>query len=160
VNPQPLKYIEGRWRGEYAYDPSDIIPTRPSVGFSLCLKRGWFGRFTGTVTDDPPNGVPGTGLIEGSFAFPRIRFIKRMPIAYTALPDGRKLTLRESIIEKGYPCERDYPAPQILYRGLFSDGRRAEGTWILNPLFIRLPDGRALRTTGATGTWNIALDGT
>jgi hypothetical protein len=47
------------------------------------------GHFTGLVNEDPPNGMPGNGTIDGYFGFPRIDFKKQMPICYVATPDGR-----------------------------------------------------------------------
>jgi len=108
-----LKKVSGRWRGTYEYDPSDKIPKMVAVRFTLILKQGWFGHFTGSVTEDAPEGTPGTGTIDGYFLFPRIEFKKQMPIAYVIEPDGRRVTLRESLIAKGYALEQDIPAPEI-----------------------------------------------
>jgi hypothetical protein len=96
-----LKKVTGTWGGTYSYDSVEHIPKRDPVPFTLTLKQGWFGRFTGTVTDDSPRGTPGTGVIEGNFSFPRIEFTKRMPVCYVATPDGRSITLREYLIEQG-----------------------------------------------------------
>src|ERR1017187_724589 len=118
---QELRKVSGRWRGTYAYDPTDKIPKQDSVQFVLNLKQGWFGHFTGSVTEDAPNRTPGTGVVDGYFSFPRIEFTKQMPIGYVIKPDGQRITLRESLIAQGYACEHDVPGPQIVYQGEFGE---------------------------------------
>ena len=96
-----LKKISGTWRGTYTFDAVKTNPALQPVPFNLTLKQGWFGRFTGTVLDDPARGMPGTGAIEGYFSFPRVEFTKQMPVCYVVTPDGRNITLREFLIEQG-----------------------------------------------------------
>jgi hypothetical protein len=61
------------------------------------------GHFTGTVTDDAPKGMPGTGTIDGYFGFPTIEFRKQMPVYYVGNSDGRMVTLREQSSATGTP---------------------------------------------------------
>jgi len=150
-----LKKVTGTWRGNYSYGPMEHIPKLEPVPFTLTLKQGWFGRFTGTVTDDGPRGMPGAGVIEGYFSFPRIEFTKRMPVCYVVTPDGRTITLREYIIEQGHNCERDVPHTPIFYEGKFSGPSRAQGTWILRAGPVSLGDGRAIQMSEARGGWSI-----
>jgi hypothetical protein len=150
-----LKKVTGKWRGTYSYDPMEHIPKLEPVPFTLTLKQGWFGRFTGTVTDDGPRGTPGTGVIEGYFSFPRIEFTKRMPVCCVATPDGRTITLREYLIEQGHTCERDVPHAPIFYEGEFSGASRAQGTWIIRAGPVSLGDGRAIRMPEVRGGWSI-----
>jgi hypothetical protein len=131
------------------------MPRREPVPFTLNLKQGWFGRFTGTVTDDGPRGAPGTGVIEGYFSYPRIEFTKRMPVCYIATPDGRRITLREYLIEEGQPCERDVPHTPIFYAGEFSGPNRAQGTWIIRAGPVSLGDGRSILLSETRGHWSI-----
>jgi hypothetical protein len=83
VDGQPLTVqteartkITGVWRGAYGFE----IPESPAgskvVPFTLKLKQGWMGHFTGMVTDDAPQGMPGTGTIDGYFGSPTIEFKK------------------------------------------------------------------------------------
>jgi hypothetical protein len=58
-----LKKLTGTWRGTYGYRDPEEMAKREPVSFTLTLKQGWFGRFTGSVTEDPTRGMPGTGLI-------------------------------------------------------------------------------------------------
>src|SRR5260370_17802194 len=111
-----LKKVTGTWRGIYGYEPSEQMAKRDPVAFTLTLKQGWFGRFTGGVTDDASGGMPGVGAIEGYFAYPRIEFTKWMPVFYVAAPDGRTISLREYLTEQGHTCDREMPHTPIFYQ--------------------------------------------
>ena len=150
-----LRKVSGTWRGTYSYDPVEHIPKLEPVPFSLTLKQGWFGRFTGSVTDGGRGSMPGTGVIEGYFSFPRIEFTKRMPVCYVVTPDGRNVTLREFLIEQGHTCERDVPHTPIFYEGEFSSQSKAQGTWIIRAGPVSLGDGRAIQMPEARGGWSI-----
>ena len=150
-----LKAITGTWRGEYCYDVSPHIAEHAPVSFTLILKQGWFGKFSGSVTDSGPGGVPGSGTIEGYFSFPRMEFIKRMPVYYVATVSGGNSTLREHLIEQGHPCERDVPHPPIFYEGEFTSPTRARGTWIIRGGPVLLGDGATVETPKVTGCWSI-----
>ena len=150
-----LKKVTGTWKGTYSFEPLDHIPKLDSVGFTLTLKQGWFSRFMGTVSDDCPGGMPGTGVIEGYFSFPHIEFTKRMPVCYVVTPDGRSITLREYLIEQGHSCERDVPHMPIFYEGEFLSPSRAQGTWIIRAGPVSLGDGRAVQMLEARGGWSI-----
>src|SRR5947209_5197306 len=148
-----LKKISGTWRGTYSYDAAKTIPTLEPVPFTLILKQGWFGRFTGTVLDDATRGMPGIGAVEGYFSFPRIEFTKRMPVCYAATPDGRNISLRQFLIEQGQTCERDVPHMPIFYRGEFSDSYHANGTWIIRAGRLPLLDVRAVQLAETIVGW-------
>lgn len=147
--------VTGRWRGVYSYDATERIPGLRPVPFMLILDQGWLGRFTGTVVDDADLGMPGTGAISGRVSYPHIEFTKQMPVAYVRTLDGRKITLREYVIEHEHPCEHDVPAKPVLYRGEFSDAEHVDGTWIIPAGPIPLPGGRAMRGAESTGKWTL-----
>ena len=149
-----LKKVTGTWRGTYSYDAVEQIPQLVPVPFTLTLKQGWFGRFTGTVTDGP-GGMPDTGAVDGSFSYPRIEFTKQMPVCYVATPDGRNVPLRQFLIEQGQTCERDIPHTPIFYEGEFLSPSRAQGTWIIRAGPVSLGDGRAVQMPEARGGWSI-----
>jgi len=150
-----LKKVTGTWQGTYSYEPVEQIPKLDSVPFTLTIKQGWFGRFTGTVTDGGPRGMPGTGIIKGYFSFPRIKFTKRMPVCYVATPDGRAIAMREYLAEQGHTCERDVPHMPISYEGEFVNASRAQGAWTIRADPVHLGDGRVVQITEARGSWNI-----
>ncbi len=150
--------ITGTWRGSYAYEPSDKMPKRDPVPFTLVLKQGWFGRFTGSVTDDATRGMPGTGIIDGYFSYPRIEFYKKMPASYVATPDGRMISLRDFLIEHGHECDNEIPHRPIFYQGEFSDSCHAQCIWIIEAGRLPVGDGRALKMSETKGTWKIEVD--
>ena len=150
-----LKKVTGTWRGTYSYESSEQLAMREPVPFALILKQGWFGHFAGSVTEDASRGLPGTGVIEGYFSFPRIEFTKRMPVCYVAAPDGRSITLREFLAQQGHACERDVPHTPIYYQGEFSSPDRAHGTWIIRAQPVSLGDGRGVPMLGGSGVWSI-----
>ena len=152
VQAEARTRINGVWRGAYGFE----IPESPAgskvVPFTLKLKQGWMGHFTGTVTDDAPQGMPGTGTIDGYFGSPTIEFTKQMPVCYVAASDGRMITLRENLLADGHVCEYDPPHPPIFYEGKFLDANRVQGTWIIRPTSIPVLGGR-IPTPQTTGIW-------
>src|SRR5713101_7056390 len=61
------KKITGVWRGVYGYGQRESGAQFEPVVFRLKLKQGWLEHFTGSVTEDAPQGTPGTGTIDGYF---------------------------------------------------------------------------------------------
>jgi hypothetical protein len=99
--------------------------------------------------------MPGTGRVEGRFSFPRIEFIKQMPVCYVVKPNGQNIRLREFLSERGETCEHDAPHMPILYAGIFSSPSRARGTWIIRAGPVSLGDGRAVQFPEVRGDWSI-----
>lgn len=152
---EKLSNVSGTWRGIYGYEVVEGEPRRDSVPFTLTLRQGWFSRFKGQVTDDSPSGVPGIGSIEGRFSFPRIEFVKRMPVAHVTTPDGRIISLRRFLHEQGVPCFSELPASPIFYEGAFVNAQRAAGKWTIKAGLLDLPDGRQVRINSSRGTWTM-----
>ena len=121
------KKITGVWRGIYGYGPRDDQRGLGPVAFTLRLKQGWFDRFEGFLTEDQPQGVPGTGTADGYFGWPKIEFTKQMPVGYIRREDGTRVTFREYLTGNGQPCEHELPSPPILYQGTLLDGNRMQG---------------------------------
>jgi hypothetical protein len=148
--------ITGTWRGFYAYSKPDQLAAPSRVSYTLVLKQGWFWRFAGSVSEDPP-GMPGQGRVEGHFSFPRIEFTKRMPVGYMRTAAGQSITLRDYLRSDGVPCDQDLPHPVIFYEGEFYDTDRVKGTWRIRPQHIPLPGGKALPIGETSGTWEMEL---
>lgn len=134
------------------------MPRRDPVPFILTLKQGWFGRFSGSVIDAASHGMPGTGVIVGYISYPRVEFYKKMPVSYVTTPDGRRVSLRDFLIEQGHVCDHDIPHTPIFYQGEFSDLRHAQGTWIIEAGTLPLGDGQAMKVAETKGTWKIEAD--
>ncbi len=148
------KKVTGVWRGVYGYGPREKAPGFGPVAFTLKLKQGWLTtHFTGAVTEDAPSGTPGTGTVDGFFEHPSIEFTKQMPVGYVIKEDGTRITLREYLIEGGHECKRELPSRPILYLGNFLDANRVQGTWIMQPFRIPLPDRSVLTLPRLAGFW-------
>ena len=145
--------ITGVWRGAYSFETPQHPAGNKVVPFTLKLKQGWMGHFTGTVTDDAPQGMPGTGTIDGYFGSPTIEFKKQMPVCYVATPEGRMIKLREKLLADGYTCESDPPHPLVFYEGKLLDANRVQGTWIIRPTYIPVPGVGRMPMPQATGIW-------
>jgi hypothetical protein len=150
-----LKKVTGTWRGTYGYEPSEHVPMQEPVPFTLVLKQGWFGHFTGSVTDDEALGMPGNGVIDGYFSYPKIEFRKFMPVGWMFMPDGRRATLRQFLTEQGHVCDHEIPHRPIFYQGEFLQPNRAEGTWIIEAGPLSLGNGLAMQMRETRGTWRI-----
>ncbi len=150
---KPRKKATGVWRGVYGYGPREKLPGFVPTAFTLKLKQGWTAHFTGSVTEDAPQGMPGVGSVDGYFNYPTIEFTKQMPVGYFIKEDGSQITLREYLIEGGHPCQRELPSSPILYQGTFLDSNRVQGTWIMQPLRIPLPDRSVLTMAQQSGYW-------
>jgi hypothetical protein len=153
---EKCKKITGTWRGFYAYSRPEQLAGCSRVSFTLVLKQGWFWRFAGSVTDNPP-GMPGQGRVQGYFSFPRLEFTKRMPVGYGRSADGKWMTLRDHLRANGIPCDQDLPHPKIDYEGQFYDTDRVKGTWIIRPQHIPLSGGKVLPIGEASGNWQMEL---
>jgi len=145
--------LTGFWRGAYGLETPGSPGRSRVVPFTLKLKQGWLGHFTGTVTDDAPEGMPGTGMIDGYFGFPTIEFTKQMPVCCVFDADGRTVRLREKLLADGIDCEQNPPHPPIFYEGKFLDGNRMQGTWIIRPVHIPVPGGGHMAISQASGPW-------
>ncbi len=145
--------ITGVWRGVYGYGPRNHQEWMKPVRFTLKLKQGWLEHFTGSVTEDAPEGTPGTGTVDGYYESSRIEFTKQMPIGYIVGLDGKLQTLREYLIAEGFPCKSDLPSFPILYLGTMLDPNRVQGTWIISPRRFQMAGGRYLPSSPIAGYW-------
>jgi len=144
--------LTGIWRGVYGYERKGADSDR-IVPFTLIIKQGWLGHFSGTVTEDAPFGMPGVGLVDGFLEWPAIEFIKQMPVGYVAKADGSRMTLREYFIKFGHACESELASPPVTYKGTFLDANRVQGYWVIRPTRISLPDGWGITLSQSMGLW-------
>ena len=147
------KKVSGVWRGVFGYSPRNHKEWMKPVGFTLKLKQGWLDHFTGSVTEDAPEGTPGVGKVDGYYKSSQIEFTKQTPVGYVIGSDGKLQTVRENLIAKGSPCKFDLPSPPILYLGTMLDANRVQGTWIINPRPFQTAGGRYLGSSRTAGYW-------
>ena len=147
------KKVTGVWRGCYGFGPRGDRPGFGPVTFTLILKQGWTSHFTGSVTEDAPAGMPGTGTVGGYFAFPNFELTKQMPVGYVIDEDGSRKTLREYLVDEGMDLQEEVPGPPILYIGRFLDANRVQGTWMIQRQPMRLPNGKVYTAPWGAGFW-------
>lgn len=148
------KKVTGTWHGTFTFGTAERTPPPDPVVFTLVLEQGWFGRITGTVTENGPGSMPGTGVVKGSFSFPYIRFTKCMPVCCVLKQNGEVVTLREFLRAQGHDDARDLPHPPVFYEGELSGPNLAHGTWTVEASSIALGNGRAIQVPEARGDWS------
>ena len=144
------KKITGVWRGAYSYGKRNESAETTPVAFVLKLEQGSMNHFSGMVVE---HGSPGSGTIDGYFKWPSIDFTKQMPVRYTMDPDGVRMTMSEFFLAQGYQCKHDLLGPRIFCQGTFLDANRMQGTWIINPEWLRSSDGFIFPTPRMAGFW-------
>lgn len=152
--------IVGSWRGTYSYDAPEMQGAgQAGVGFDLLLtqtrwQRFW-GRFAGSVADDPPFGVPHPGRIVGRVSRGRLRFAKLLPELHVAGPEG-SMSLRDYLATHDVRLRRRIPHPPIRYEGSLAEDGSVSGTWSIGALTLPLDtDGCELRLPRNTGTFHM-----
>lgn len=154
--------IGGTWVGQYGYDEDFPDDVPPPVAFTLTARPGWFGRFRGTVRDDPAAGVPDEAAVRGWVTETTVEFRKQYPVFYMQLR-GERVTLREYMEElNGVSIDRDVPPKPIHYRGEYDPVRGAfAGAWRIpgGPVWLS-SNGRSLRLEfpECTGVWAMRRD--
>jgi hypothetical protein len=154
--------IAGRWQGRYSYDGGEGTQPRTAVSFSMELRQSWFGRFSGSVQDDPGRGPPEGGRVQGRIIGDRVEFLKWMPVFY--VQDGDRLqTLREYLeCQCRLPLDRDVRPPPVCYRGQYSaDTGQLSGRWEIQAGIIRFSSaGRPYEypIPIVTGAWEISRE--
>jgi hypothetical protein len=152
--------IAGLWRGRYAYAPGEAYrDPPPAVSFTLELERGWLGRFSGRVQDDPGRGPPEPGFVKGRVVGDRVQFRKWLPVFYVQ-DAGRLITLRDYLRRvAGLTLEEDLRPPPVYYRGAYcAVTERVAGSWEMPPEVLQFTSqGRAYEwpLAGVTGTWDM-----
>jgi len=150
------KDATGIWIGSYTNYPWN--PNLYAVPFTLKLQQDKLGHFSGTVTEDAAVGMPGTGTIDGILTFPRIYFVKTMPVCYLKARDGRRVTLREWLAAQNLVCEGNPPHPPVVYEGRFCEINQARGTWTIHAWEAPLVGGMSMPMGQVSGAWMINFE--
>lgn len=147
--------ISGHWCGEYVYDKDPRERQKPAL-FTVDLQQSLLWWFSGTVNDDPSEGMPETGTIAGKCFGPYLSFVKRMPVCYVT-HNGISVPLA-SLVASEYQDRLRKPTPHcpIYYAGKWQPERNAfVGTWRFKPGIIWLASGRYLTMPASYGTWTM-----
>jgi hypothetical protein len=117
--------MNGTWRGAYLYDAK----ATELRGFTMHLRDGWFGNFTGRALDDPP-GPPDEAEVEGRIVGSQIVLTKSYAHSWVA-SSGKSIRYEEYLLEKhDLKVEGEIEGYDVEYTGEYDETRGAfEGTW-------------------------------
>lgn len=147
--------VTGTWNGEYTYGEAYQGIVGKSVPFTMSLTESWMSRVVGYVRDDATKGgQPERGKIHGGRRGLTLEFVKTMPTAYMADPDGSQKETRSSWLKRTYGIEEDPTAPhRIHYVGrLSADGHSVHGEWLIRQRQVQTDQGMV--ELAGTGTWS------
>ncbi|MDB6118469.1 MAG: hypothetical protein JWO08_2250 [Verrucomicrobiaceae bacterium] len=146
--------ISGAWTGEYRYSTPDE-EALGAVGFTLMLNKGWFGKFCGTVQNDPAKGMLEEGEVSGRLLCGRLKMEKRYPVCRVSYK-GQLQTIGEMLRDQGVDVPEDVEPPHlpIEYKGAFTDQNMAEGSWLIHAGTIEFW-GFAWQISSTFGTWRM-----
>jgi hypothetical protein len=151
--------IQGRWVGEYSYDPITEYPQDfPAVPFILDIDEEAVGKFRGQAQDDLGKGPPEPASVQGQTVGNTVEFTKQMPVFY--MDNGGELQTFEEWVRQEHNLELDYPVrpPLVVYEGTFSfDGEGIEGRWMLGEPRVHFRSAgihRFLDMSSNSGTWH------
>ena len=151
-------HIAGKWSGEYHYASSSEEMLPAVVGFTLVLRKGWFGRFRGKVRNDPATGMLEEGTVEGRLKAQKVEMVKQFPVCRVN-HEGKNITAGELLRNRGIeiPEGVELPHRAIEYEGSFTDSDHAEGSWRISfgPLEFW---GYVMQMREMTGTWCMWRD--
>lgn len=126
----------GTWHGHYVNASVPECPDLPArIGFGMRLEQSWLlGSLRGEVWDEPPDGMPGRGVVEGRVSGGGVFFLKWMPV-YHVWWGGRLVPFAEYLLrEFDLPVDGPVPHPPIRYTGEYrAAGDELVGTWEFAP---------------------------
>jgi hypothetical protein len=130
----PKWNMTGRWSGHYTYEDSPTSPEFfPATPFLLLAKQGWFGCFSGTVTDAPLQTNQEVAYISGWIGMKEAYFKKQYPRLFF-FGENRNISFRESLALEGLTLDEDIPSSPIHYTGIYDETNDSiSGTWIIHP---------------------------
>ena len=135
--------MKGKWNGKYWFigNVPETLENRITL-FELTIDTFENSRITGSIFDTiETGGTAGTGTISGKIKGNKIKFIKRMPIKTSVLPDGTKI-------------EEQKPHNAIYYQGIINENNTIEGTWKFRK-GIGIIKGKLVIYPGTKGKWEM-----
>lgn len=152
--------VTGQWVGQYEYNACDELPTPPPpVKFTLIVRQGWFGRFRGTIQDDPVCGAPEQAQTWGRVNETGLTFMKRYPVVYVGV-ESTHVKLRDYLeMELGLELDENIEPMPIHYEGLVdAAGQSVQGTWHISAHGIPFQSREqwmVLDIAPTSGTWKM-----
>lgn len=135
--------MKGKWIGKYWYlgNVPETLENRITE-FELTIDTFENSRVTGSIFDAiEMGGTAGLGTISGKIKGNKIKFIKRMPVKTSVLPDGTKI-------------EEQKPHSAIYYQGIINDNNTIEGSWKFRK-GIGIIKGKLVLYSGTKGKWKM-----
>ena len=157
--------VSGTWKGEYTFEEGEEGEGRAVAGnvvtFTMKLKQGWFGSFTGTVQDDPRTGFQEEGTIKGKVRpgkdGPVMVFEKMMPML-RLIHESSRITLERWAERLNVVMGTKIAHPKIRHIGdLSADGKTVDGTWLMQEESFSVP-GSGQRPGTPDPCWNVEND--
>jgi hypothetical protein len=152
--------ITGTWKGEYVFEETKDGGERKVLGtvvpFTMVLKQGWLGTFSGTVQDDPRTGFAEEGAIKGRIKGNVISFEKLMPVM-RFLHEPNRMTLEQFADRYKLVIDTHVPHPKIRHIGdMSADGNSVEGTWLAPEERMPVPGSAAtVQLPILAGSWKM-----
>jgi hypothetical protein len=153
--------VTGTWKGEYTFEEAEGGAGKAVAGtvvtFTLKLKQGWLGSFSGTIQEDPRSGFPEAGEVKGKVKGTVIIFEKSMP-KLRLIHEHGMVSLEQWAERRKVVMDTDMPQPKIRHLGDFSaDGNSAEGTWLMDEDSVPVPGSyERLQLPTLAGTWKMS----
>ncbi len=147
--------MAGTWRGMYRYELDDEQLESRTVGFTLTMEQGWFGRLRGTIKDDPELGLPLNATLQGRLKGVQL-FFRKIPADFLTLSKGGLRPVAEYVEETLGEQVRGKPrAPHVHYHGQLDPATwQVEGTWNIPSYLLPLrSSSRYLILQETHGTW-------
>jgi hypothetical protein len=139
--------VTGTWKGEYTFEESEEGAGKAMVGvivhFTMTLRQGWLGTFSGTVKEDPRTGFEEEGVIKGKVRPGKdgkmMVFEKMMPLL-RMMHDGSRITMEQWAERRKVVMDAKVAHPRIRHIGdLSADGKTVDGTWLMEEESVAVP---------------------
>jgi hypothetical protein len=156
--------VTGKWKGEYVFEETTAGGEKKVLGtvvpFTMELKQGWLGTFTGSVQDDPRSGFAERGRIRGRLKGAVMTFEKIQP-KLRFIHEPARTTLEQFADRYKLVLDTNVPHPKIRHIGdLSADGNSVEGTWLVSEERMPVPGSAAvIELPKLAGSWKMTREG-
>jgi len=136
--------MNGKWNGKYWFSGNvpDSLKDK-ETDFEMVVEDFTNSKISGKIFDNVEmGGTKGIGNFSGSVKGNKIKFVKRMPISTSVLPDGTRI-------------EENKPHRPIYYKGTIDTEKDfIQGTWKFK-IGIGFVNGRLALYLGTKGKWEM-----
>lgn len=157
--------VTGKWKGDYTFEETTGGGEKKVLGtvvpFTMELKQGWLGSFSGTVQDDKRVGFAEEGTIKGKLKGNVMSFEKSQPVL-RFIHEPSRITLEQFIERYKLVMDTNVRHPNIRHIGdLSADGNSVEGTWLVSEESMPVPgSGAMIELPTLAGSWKMTRQAT